>query len=131
MARIHKSDPKDNFYAALGGTIRLARAAAGKTQADLAEYLDVSFQQFQKYESGTNRIPVQELGLVSDFLEVPIEEFFSQTGTRASRSPLQSLVEDLGNKEVMALVESFKAIKDRRMRAALLTCLKSIAALDR
>lgn len=131
MARLHKSDSKDNFYAVLGDTIRLARAAAGKTQADLADQLNVSSQQFQKYESGTNRIPVQELAFVSDFLEVPIEQFFSQTGSRASNSPLKSLMEELRDKEVMALVESFKAIKDRRMRTALLTCLKSIAALDR
>jgi len=131
MPQIRKRSPEDHFYRDLGGTIRLARVAAGKTQSELAEHLDVSNQQFQKYETGTNRIPVQELARVANYLEVPIAQFFSPTDTEGGDSVLRSLVEDLGDKELLTLVETWKALKDRRMRAALLSYLKSVAALNR
>jgi transcriptional regulator with XRE-family HTH domain len=131
MAQPRKRSPEDHFYGDLGGTIRLARVAAGKTQTDLAEHLDVSHHQFQKYETGTNRIPVQELARVANYLEVPVAQFFSPTDTEGGDSALRSLVEDLGDKELLTLVETWKALKDRRMRAALLNYLKSVAALNR
>ena len=131
MVKRPKRNPEHHFYGDLGGAIRLARVAAGKTQTDLAEHLDVSHQQFQKYETGANRIPVQELARVANYLDVPIARFFSPTDTEGGDSALRSLVEDLGDKELLTLVETWKAIKDRRMRAALLNYLKSVAALNR
>jgi transcriptional regulator with XRE-family HTH domain len=131
MARSRNRSPEDHFYRDLGGAIRLARVAAGKTQTDLADHLDVSHQQFQKYESGTNRIPVQELARVANYLEVSIQHFFSPTDSEGGDSALRSLVEDLGDKELLTLVETWKALKDRRMRAAFLNYLKSVAALNR
>ena len=131
MVKRPKHNPEHDFYRDLGGAIRLARVAAGKTQTDLAEHLDISPQQFQKYEAGTNRIPVQELARVADYLDVPIARFFSPTDTEGGDSALRSLVEDLGDKELLTLVETWKAIKDRRMRAAFLHYLKNVAALNR
>ena len=131
MIKRRKRNPEHHFYGDLGGTIRLARVAAGKTQSELAEHLDVSNQQFQKYEAGTNRIPVQELARVANYLDVPVAQFFSPTDTEGGDSALRSLVEDLGDKELLTLVETWKALKDRRMRAALLNYLKSVAALNR
>src|SRR5260370_29866145 len=114
MAPRRKRSPNDHFYRDLGGAIRLARVAAGKTQTDLAEHLDVTHQQFQKYEAGTNRIPVKELARVANYLEVPFAQFFSPTDTEGGDSALRSLVEDLGDKELLMLVETWKALKDRR-----------------
>jgi len=45
----------------VGKRIRLGRQKAGVTQNDLAEHLEVSFQQVQKYEGGTNRISAGKL----------------------------------------------------------------------
>lgn len=131
MIKRRKRNPEQHFYSDLGGAIRLARVAAGKTQTDLAEHLDVSHQQFQKYESGANRIPVQELARVASYLEVPVAQLFSATGTEGGDSALRSLVEDLGDKELLTLVETWKALKNRGMRSALLNYLKSVAALNR
>jgi transcriptional regulator with XRE-family HTH domain len=131
MIKPRKRNPEHHFYCDLGGAIRLARVAAGKTQTDLAEHLDVSHQQFQKYETGANRIPVQELARVANYLDVPIARFFSPTDTEGGDSALRSLIEDLGDKELLTLVETWKTIKDRRMRAAFLHYLKNVAALNR
>jgi len=39
----------------------------------------VTFQQVQKYEKGSNRIPVDRLISLSKYLDVPLERFFTFT----------------------------------------------------
>lgn len=45
----------------IGVKIRQRREALGMTQVELASMLDISFQQVQKYEQGTNKIAVSTL----------------------------------------------------------------------
>src|SRR5665213_870657 len=70
---------EDLFYNDLGHAMRLARQVVGKSQIDVAEHCDVTFQQVQKYEKGTNRIPVDRLVSLSKYLDVPLEGFLSFT----------------------------------------------------
>ncbi len=46
------------------------------TQTKLANFLDVTFQQVQKYEHGVNRIPVEKLYQLKHFYNVPYGIFF-------------------------------------------------------
>lgn len=72
------SESKDPLAvdAIVGARVRAARVAVGMSQTALAERVGLSFQQVQKYESGSNRISAsklvamaQELGLApADFL---------------------------------------------------------------
>ena len=55
-------------------TIRLKHKFS---QKDIADMLDMSFQQVQKYESGVNRISASNLFLLSQSLRIPIEDFFN------------------------------------------------------
>ena len=41
------------FYTKLGEALKQARWAARKTQTDVAKTINVTFQQIQKYESGS------------------------------------------------------------------------------
>ena len=55
---------KDNaarFNQYLGLRLRLRRIAMGLTQTKVAHMLNVTFQQIQKYEKGTNAIPLPKL----------------------------------------------------------------------
>ena len=72
MPRKSKRLPEGPFYRELGRNLRVARSAAGKSQSEVAEHLDVTFQQVQKYENGTNRIPVDRLVSLAAYLEVPL-----------------------------------------------------------
>jgi transcriptional regulator with XRE-family HTH domain len=128
MAGKHKKTPKGTFYRDLGRAIRLARVAAGKSQADMAEHLDVSPQQVQKYEKGTNRIPVQELVSLSAYLEAPIPDLVDSSGPDAE---LKSLAGKFRAKEFQTLLESWGTIKDQPMRAAILHMIKCAAILSR
>ena len=59
----------------LGRRVRRRRLFLKMTQASLAKSLGISFQQIQKYESGSNRIPDSRLREMAHFLDVPIDYF--------------------------------------------------------
>ena len=46
---------EDNFNKHLGNKLKLRRLALGLTQTKVAKAINVTFQQIQKYEKGTNR----------------------------------------------------------------------------
>jgi transcriptional regulator with XRE-family HTH domain len=63
--------------------VRLRRREAGLTQQMVADTLDVTFQQFQKYERAINRISAGTLYQLAIALEVPVQYFFE--GFKAGR----------------------------------------------
>jgi transcriptional regulator with XRE-family HTH domain len=128
--RNRKRLPDSSFYLDLGRNIRLTRSAAGKSQSEVAEHLDLTFQQVQKYENGKNRIPVDRLVVLSDFLDVPLAHFVRQAGGATGDAAVQLLIEQFESKEFQALLKSWNAIADRRMRGAILDFVKSMAALN-
>jgi transcriptional regulator with XRE-family HTH domain len=56
--------------------LRVARIAAGITQAAAADHVGVTFQQLQKYETGTNRVSAGCLKLLAQCYGRPIGWFF-------------------------------------------------------
>lgn len=54
-----------NLDIIIGENIKRARAMAGMSQTTLGKTFNVSFQQIQKYENGTNRISASVLYLVA------------------------------------------------------------------
>ena len=121
--------PEGPFYRDLGRTIRLLRSAAGKTQLDTAEHIDVTFQQFQKYESGANRIPIDRLISLADYLEVPLSQFIDATGGR-DNAAIRLLIEQFDSKEFQILLKSWTVL-DSSVRAAILNFVKAMAAMAR
>ena len=65
-----------NFNRHLGSKLRMRRLALGLTQTKVAQAINVTFQQIQKYEKGTNGISSLRLMQLSTFLKVPIVYFF-------------------------------------------------------
>lgn len=66
---------RDDIDAYVGSRISLRRSAMGLSQTALARQLGVSFQQVQKYETGTNRISASRLHRVAMILGTPVETF--------------------------------------------------------
>ena len=65
-----------NFNRHLGSKLRMRRLALGLTQTKVAQAINVTFQQIQKYEKGTNGISSLRLMQLATFLKVPIVYFF-------------------------------------------------------
>ena len=66
----------DNFNKHLGNKLKLRRLALGLTQTKVAKAINVTFQQIQKYEKGTNGVSSIRLLQLSNYLKVPINYFF-------------------------------------------------------
>ena len=67
---------EENFNRHLGGKLKLRRLALGLTQTKVAKAINVTFQQIQKYEKGTNGVSSIRLLQLSNYLKVPISYFF-------------------------------------------------------
>ena len=65
-----------NFNKHLGAKLRTRRLALGLTQTKVAKAINVTFQQIQKYEKGTNGVSSIRLLQLSNYLKVPISYFF-------------------------------------------------------
>ena len=67
---------EENFNVHLGKKLRMRRLSLGLTQTKVAQAINVTFQQIQKYEKGTNGVSSNRLMQLSQFLKVPIIYFF-------------------------------------------------------
>ena len=95
----------------IGRRIREFRQKAGFSQERLAELIDMSFQQVQKYENGSSKINTEKLQVVAEALGVSIYAFFDgYIDAPYKLSP-----------EEKRLVESFRSNKNVSIRNAILT----------
>jgi transcriptional regulator with XRE-family HTH domain len=67
---------EENFNKHLGNKLKLRRLALGLTQTKVAKAINVTFQQIQKYEKGTNGVSSIRLLQLSNYLKVPINYFY-------------------------------------------------------
>src|SRR5262245_23681029 len=65
-----------DFDKAIGARIREARLASKMSQKDVAGLLGCSYQQFQKYEKGADRVPPARIELLVTALNRPLNWFF-------------------------------------------------------
>ena len=67
---------EENFNKHLGSRLKLRRLTLGLTQTKVAKAINVTFQQIQKYEKGTNGVSSIRLLQLSNYLKIPISYFF-------------------------------------------------------
>ena len=67
---------EDNFNKHLGNKLKLRRLALGLTQTEVAKAINVTFQQIQKYEKGTNGVSSVRLLQLANYLKVQVSYFF-------------------------------------------------------
>ena len=86
---------EENFNVHLGKKLRLRRLSLGLTQTKVAQAINVTFQQIQKYEKGTNGVSSNRLMQLSQFLKVPIIYFFEYYKEFKDIDTNQTINEDL------------------------------------
>ena len=120
----------------VGVRIRLRRKILGYSQSRVAEALDLTFQQVQKYERGTNRVSASKLYDIARFLEAPISYFFegltdtADLGSDHGAEDHKIMDSFLVTPEGLALAEAFPKIGQARVRRGLLELARAAAALD-
>lgn len=113
----------------------MRRLMLGVSQTKLADALDLTFQQVQKYEKGVNRISASKLQHISSFLQVPIPFFFegllgaSNRPAKNDDAPVPSdIFQSLATAEGSALVKSFTQIKRPQLRRCIVSLVESLAS---
>jgi transcriptional regulator with XRE-family HTH domain len=86
---------EENFNIHLGKKLRITRLSLGLTQTKVAQAINVTFQQIQKYEKGTNGVSSNRLMQLSQFLKVPITFFYEGFRGYTETGPENNISEDL------------------------------------
>lgn len=148
-SKLHDTEIAKN----VGRKIKFFRQLKGLSQSEIAVHLGITFQQFQKYESGKNRIPVPRLMKLANIFGVKMSIFFENTvnvmfedmmGVKANRlndsytplefssvkqesEPNSGKVNFQQDEEIETLVKYFTAISEESVRKNILTLLQSIS----
>ena len=113
----------------VGTRVRMRRMMLDMSQTELGDALDITFQQVQKYEKGTNRISAGRLQQVCHTLQVPVPFFFEGAPTgnalpgRPSPDPLTDL---MATRDGLALVTAFMRIADVQVRLRIVNLVEEI-----
>jgi transcriptional regulator with XRE-family HTH domain len=128
-------NPVDKY---VGSRVRMRRIMLGMSQEKLGDALDLTFQQIQKYEKGTNRIGASRLQQISDILQVPVSFLFEGGPTGSINSagiidaPSPAYVSDfLATSEGLALTRAFTRIADGKLRRSIVDLVEQIAAREK
>ncbi len=121
----------------VGVKVRDRRTAMGMSQEGLAQKLNLSFQQIQKYEKGTNRISAGRLFVIAQALATPIGFFFGEVMGVMTRQP--GFAEDaapapanfFSTRDGQELANAVEHITDAKARKNLINLAKSLAAKEK
>ena len=118
----------------VGSRVRMRRMMLGMSQEKLGDALDLTFQQVQKYEKGTNRIGASRLQHISHILQVPVAFFFEGAPHQPGQpkglgvAPLPTYVSDfLATTDGLALTKAFMRIKKPKLRRRIVDLVEEIA----
>ena len=120
----------------VGKRVRLRRTLLGMSQEKLGKAINVTFQQVQKYERGTNRIGSSRLYQLSQVLDIPVSYFFDDLPIEitARKSPgltdvkVASFQSDpLVKRETLELVRAYYRITDPSVRKRVFELVKAVA----
>ncbi len=117
----------------VGSRVRMRRMMLSMSQEKLGDALDLTFQQVQKYEKGTNRIGASRLQQIADILQVPVSFFFEGAPNPAEyerglkEAPSPTYVSDfLATSDGLSLTKAFMRIKDPKLRRRIVELVEQI-----
>ena len=116
-----------NFNRHLGSKLRMRRLALGLTQTKVAQAINVTFQQIQKYEKGTNGISSLRIMQLANFLKVPVIYFFEDFPLYMGSSTPKDDTEDLN---YSFLAKLFAGLSDPK-KEKIFQVLKNTRSLEK
>jgi len=117
----------------VGSRVRMRRMMLGMSQEKLGDGLNLTFQQVQKYEKGTNRIGASRLQHISQILQVPVSFFFEGAPNMPGHAgmgeaPSPAYVSDfLATSDGLSLTKSFMKIRSNELRRRIVDLVEQIA----
>jgi transcriptional regulator with XRE-family HTH domain len=113
----------------VGNRVRMRRLMLKISQQELAKMLGITFQQVQKYESGSSSISAGRLLEVAHALDTPIMFFFEGPSPEPSLGGQSRACVDelLGTSHGWPLIKAFSTINNARLRASVIRLVEDIA----
>ncbi len=105
----------------VGRKLKQIRTLRRLSQTDVARKLELSFQQIQKYEIGSNRIAASRLFELAQILDVPPSYFFDGLHDNDNSAPHS----DPG----MEIVSALAAIKDDEIKTRIVTFIEDVSGM--
>jgi len=118
---------EENFNIHLGKKLRMRRLSLGLTQTKVANAINVTFQQIQKYEKGTNGVSSSRLIQLSNFLKVPITYFFEDYPDYGATNAQGSSESNI-DLNYSFLIKTFSRL-DEQQKSKVIQILKNTASL--
>ena len=120
----------------VGQRVRQRRTLLGYSQERLADALNLTFQQVQKYERGANRVGAGRLYELSHALDVPVNYFFEELPDApegaASGPAMQEAAQrqydadPVAQRETLLLVRAYYDINDPAVRRRVLDLIRAM-----
>ena len=119
-----------NFNRHLGSKLRMRRLALGLTQTKVAQAINVTFQQIQKYEKGTNGISSLRIMQLGKILKVPVMYFFEDYPEYVEVMKFNKDNVEEEDLNYSFLVKLFSALSDKQ-KDKILQILKNTRSLEK
>ncbi len=104
----------------VGKRLKQIRTLRRMSQTDVAKRLNLSFQQIQKYEIGSNRIAASRLFELSRILDVPTSYFFEGIAEPDAASRRDNSLD---------IVNALAAIEDEKIKTRIVTFIEDVSGL--
>ncbi len=124
----------------VGRRVRMRRTLLGMSQEQLGEALNITFQQVQKYERGSNRISASRLWDIGQILDVPVSFFFEEmsddtkelsprkmkAGEAAEAEAAETPLDPVARRETLELVRAYYRIPNPTVRKRIVELTKAL-----
>ncbi len=121
----HEINPVDSN---VGKRLRQRRVQLGLSQQALGKIVGLSFQQIQKYESGSNRIAASRLYDFCQCMDLEVSFFFEGLDEILSRGEVETDESKMmTGREALEFLRSYTSIRDSNIRKSCRTILASVA----
>ncbi|MCA0256798.1 MAG: helix-turn-helix domain-containing protein [Proteobacteria bacterium] len=116
----------------VGSQIKIRRKSMGMSQSALADRLDITFQQVQKYERGSNRVGASRLQAIAAILGVEVGALFHGADA-IEENVADDAAEDIGamrnflmSNEGIELNKAFSKIRNSNVRKKIIALVASL-----
>jgi transcriptional regulator with XRE-family HTH domain len=142
MKGIDMEDGPDPIDRHVGTRIRGRRVGLRISQTKLGQAIGVTFQQIQKYESGTNRVGASNLFKIAQALGVEVSFFFEGLHPESLASATATMgladqpatafdVNPMNSREAFELMHNYFRIPDPTVRKRLFQLVRVLAYAER
>lgn len=118
----------------VGARIRLRRKYLGMSQSELADSIQLTFQQVQKYERGANRVSASMLFKIAKSVNAPVAYFFDGLGgsteTEGPSSSEEAVNRFLHTTEGLEIAQLFPLIQKPALKRRILELIRALSETD-